>query len=159
MHTGLSVLTFILETSLSNTFVQTYLFFSLIPTEDLHILIMCCFSLHHSETLFNPSMFCKVRFSCFCLSKSTVPVTWQKCVTMHQKAMINLKRHFCISCGTVQGINYHISIFSQHESEKKLEFALLIISWGFVNTLNKQELISDDPQEAKFLGHMNIIVE
>jgi hypothetical protein len=39
-----------------------------------------------------------------------VPVTWQNYMTMHQKAMINLKRHFCINYGTEQDINYHIFI-------------------------------------------------
>jgi len=36
---------------------------------------------------------------------------------------------------------------------------LLIISSSSVNILDKQEIISNDPLEAKFLGHMHIIME
>jgi len=56
---------------------------------------------------------------------------------------------------------YKLPLFlfcSQHESEKQSQFVLLIISWGSVNTLNKPELISNDPQEAKFSVHTRTLL-
>jgi len=110
MQAGLSVLTFILETSLCSIFVLPQLFFSFTLIEVLHILIIWCCHLYHTLLTCriwwvpNNASRWQMRFNLVfkvlaleCFVRSDIP-----------EVMINVKRHFCINCGTAHGINYQI---------------------------------------------------